>query len=399
MTDTEDEENSEISSISTGLSDSPNGASQLDFNTEDPSSPQPIQKLVYNLDDSIDQEVQADDDLQILIPRAKVVLKYALDDVTKEKNDLEEQFVTQVEELEKFLTRSQRPYVKKGRRSLSKHLSDEELSSVNSTLRKDIPSAEDSPIVKLSQSLLNSTPKKFPVLNMTSSEKDSVIYSLREKIEEIKYRYENERATESLRESLTSEISSLLQKLTIESDGSQTERTRNLTSSLKSFLDSSSLSITPKESRIVKEMRIKQEIQKGIIEQLKVENEKLKEKLESERKSRKIVSKELTQSENYILRLEEQMQKRDMQNNDKLSILTGAYDDLVSENSELIQQVKFMREQLLDSQSNTNLSVLAGRSNKNKLTSSNILSMISDTQSVSSLSTSRNDEPVQDIKY
>nr|CAG4712906.1 unnamed protein product [Naegleria fowleri] len=349
-------------------------------------------------------------------------LKSALDKITEEKNNLEEQFVSQVTEMERYLSRAEAPFpVKKssGNRSMSRHLTKEELSSINSTLNMKIPNADHSPIVKLSQTILSASSirpitiskkdTRHSLQHSNSSEQEQVINELRDKIKQIKERYENEKITDQTRIRLTQDISNLLDRL-LSNDMDQheplTDRTRKLTNSPQDYLNSTASThsspnkIHTQSVSEIKELLLQIEIQNSMIDSLKEENCRLKEKLQQERTRTKTAQKNLSQSEKYVQRLEKQLKRREVSHQETISELKKANDLLLMEKEELLQQVRFLRESLQEnthSVSSINVRGTSGAgTHPSSTSSSHCVKLLSDSQR--EISCSRDfDEPVKDL--
>ncbi|KAG2387169.1 hypothetical protein C9374_001501 [Naegleria lovaniensis] len=369
--------------------------------------------------------IQQDQLLSSMLQKNKE-LKSALDKITEEKNNLEEQFVSQVTEMERYLTRTEgsspiKKSVANNRSKQSRHLSKEELSSIDTTLNMRIPNADHSPIVKLSQSILNTSSIR-PVQVSSRKERDlshhhsksgheQTIHELRDKIKEIKERYENEKLTNHVKVHLTQDISDLLETLLqneLEKHEPLTERTRKLTSSLQDYLNSTSAvsnNSSPSKNNLkalseIKELRVQIEIQNSMIESLKDDNEQLKEQLKQERVRTKSTQKNLSQSEKHIERLEQQMKRRESAHQVAVEELKKAHDTLLMEKEELLQQVRFLRESIQENTSSLNQSISSIRGTGFPLStsSSHCVKLLSDNQS--EVSCTRDlEEPVKDHTF
>jgi len=218
----------ELLTSSSNSSEDDNNSNYLDFN---------ILRLK-------DQSEEFEENLDILIPKhsepseeesseeligmlqMNKKLRNNLDSITREKYDLEEQFVNQVLEMEKLLSRQ--PPTKTRRSSISSRHFDE--SRVSSALQQELPRAEDSPIVKLSKSILQYDTSP----NSVSVDPEGPFHILREKIEEIKTRYELEKEAEKQRYNLTQEIGFLVDKILKNDRKNQhSERVQKISNSLK----------------------------------------------------------------------------------------------------------------------------------------------------------------------
>ncbi|KAL9653086.1 hypothetical protein ABK040_006305 [Willaertia magna] len=267
-----------------------------------------------------------------------VEIKEKLDNLTLEKSKLEEQFVNQVQQMEKLFSKIHTP-------------------PNNNATTNSAPSSD-----KITPRLTNSFIQNISPIKKSAEisnnriiveEKEETIQQLRSKITEIKTKYESEKKIETKKEEIKNEISSLMEKLILQ-QGLQTERTKKLTNSLSEYLT--------KTSKTVEEKGTTTDIDKYTTE-LKKKLSKKSKKLKSLKKTfteiQKIVENLRKEKEHFILHVSKleahvcditgkMKQQEEIVNNANKEVenLKNSNQCLLKEKEDLIQQIILIRESI-----------------------------------------------------